>query len=186
MEENSERIQATLGEILSRFDRLTSEVKNLGQQVEMQQGSLDEVKRTQAELLRQPPLPPPPLPPPPRLKLPQEHGQVTTIIPPGTLTNHGPPLLTNPHSLPATYGAVTTPALPAESLGYTKPPKLDFPKFFGENPRLWLDRCRTYFDMYRVPVSQWVATATLFMDGHAALWLQAYKRQNVISGWDVF
>lgn len=141
IEENSGWIQSTLGKILSRFDaqaerleRLSSEVRNLGQQ-----GSLDEVKRTQVQLLRQPPLPPPP--PPPRLKLPQEPDQVTIVIPLGALTNHGPPLLTNPQGLSVSYEVDTTPASPAESVGYTKPPKLDFPRFFGENPRLWLDRC---------------------------------------------
>lgn len=75
---------------------------------------------------------------------------------------------------------------PAETGGYTKPAKLDFPIFFGENPRLWLDRCRTYFDMYRVPILQWVSTATLYMDGHAALCLHVYKRQHVLLGLDSF
>lgn len=113
MEENSGRIQSTLGEILSRldtqaerFDRLSSEVRNLGQQVEMQQGSLDEMKRTQAELVRQPAVPPPPPPPPPILKFPQGQGQVTTVVPPGILTNHGPPLLTNPQAISASYGGL--------------------------------------------------------------------------------
>lgn len=40
--------------------------------------------------------------------------------------------------------------------------------------------------MYRVPVLQWVSTTTLYIDGQAALWLQAYKRHHVLQGWDVF
>lgn len=151
--------------------------------MEIQQESLDKVKRPQVEILRQPPSPPPQLP---VLKLPHESGQVTTVIPPGALTNHGPPLLTNQHGLPVSYGVVITPTSSSKSVGYAKPPKLDFPKFFGENPRLWLGHCRTYFEMYRVPVMQWVAKATLYMDGHAALCLQAYKRQHVVPGWDLF
>lgn len=51
---------------------------------------------------------------------------------------------------------------------------------------MWLDRCRTYFDMYHVPVLQWVSTATLYMDGHAALWLQAYKRLQILPDWASF
>lgn len=199
MEENTGQIQSTLSEILARFDgqaeridRLSAEVKNLGQQVGIQQDSLDEVKRSQAEFLRRqaPPIPPPPplppRPPPPSLKLPTEVGQVTAMLPSGTLTNHGPPLLQQPSGASSSYGVVTTPTSPAESSGFIKPPKLDFPKFYGENPRLWLDRCRNYFDMYRVPVPQWLLTATMYMEGHAALWLQAYKRQHVVLGWDVF
>lgn len=201
IEEQTGQVQTTLSAILARFDgqaerleQLSAEMKNLGQQVGMQQDSLDEVKRTQMEFLRRSssPIPPPPPPPPrqqqvpPALKLPYEAGQVSTVVPPGMLTNHGPPLLSQPHSGAATYGVVTAPVLPAESSGFVKPPKLDFPKFFGENPRLWLDRCQTYFEMYHVPGSQWVATATMYVEGHAALWLQAYKRQHVLLGWDVF
>lgn len=53
VEENIDQVQSSLGEILSRFDvqveklnRLSAEMKNLGQLVEIQQDSLDEVKRT--------------------------------------------------------------------------------------------------------------------------------------------
>jgi hypothetical protein len=35
---------------------------------------------------------------------------------------------------------------------------------------MWLDRCLTYFDMYKVAENQWVRTATLYLEGHAALW----------------
>jgi hypothetical protein len=30
-------------------------------------------------------------------------------------------------------------------------PKMNFPPFDGENPKLWLGRCLDYFDMYSVP-----------------------------------
>jgi hypothetical protein len=29
-------------------------------------------------------------------------------------------------------------------------PKLEFPKFAGENPRLWRGRCEIYFEVYSV------------------------------------
>lgn len=32
----------------------------------------------------------------------------------------------------------------------------------------------------------WVSTATLYMEGHAALWLQAFKRHHVFTGWELF
>lgn len=71
MEEHPGLIQVTLAEILARFDvqagkidKLSGEVKNLRQQVGIQQDSRDEVKRTQSEFLRQPSAPPPPPPPP--------------------------------------------------------------------------------------------------------------------------
>jgi hypothetical protein len=38
--------------------------------------------------------------------------------------------------------------------------------------------CLTYFDLFKTPANQWVNTATLYLEGHAALWYQAYKRQH--------
>jgi hypothetical protein len=40
--------------------------------------------------------------------------------------------------------------------------------------------------MYHVPEHHWVSTATLHLDGHAALWFQSYKRRNRLIAWDVF
>lgn len=67
-----------------------------------------------------------------------------------------------------------------------KPPKHDFPNFSGENPNLWLDLAITYFEMHQVPVHQWVSTAALYLDGHAALWWQAFKRRRGLWPWDDF
>lgn len=103
IEEQIGQIQTMLSEILSWFhvqvekiDWLSAEMKNLGQQVEIQQDSLDEVKHIQSEFLHQPPAPPPPLQPP-ALNQPIGANQFTTVIPPGALTNHGPLLLPQPH-----------------------------------------------------------------------------------------
>jgi hypothetical protein len=30
-------------------------------------------------------------------------------------------------------------------------PKLDFPKFNGENPKIWCRKCEVYFDVFLVP-----------------------------------
>jgi hypothetical protein len=37
--------------------------------------------------------------------------------------------------------------------------------------------------MYQVPVHQWVCTAVLYLEGHAALWWQAYKRRCTTVDW---
>lgn len=37
-----------------------------------------------------------------------------------------------------------------------------------------------------VPSSQWVATATLYLEGHAALWFRAYKRRHAQPSWTTF
>lgn len=70
--------------------------------------------------------------------------------------------------------------------GYVKPPKHDFPRFDGSLPTLWLDRCVAYFDMYHVRPQNWVTTASLYVDGHAALWLQAYRQLHSQVTWNRF
>ncbi|CAN6292538.1 unnamed protein product [Urochloa humidicola] len=64
-----------------------------------------------------------------------------------------------------------------------KLPKLDFPKFSGDHPRVWRDKCEKYFTMYRVPVHNWVPFATINFRGNAELWLQSYEAQHTIDSW---
>lgn len=49
-------------------------------------------------------------------------------------------------------------------------PKLDFPRFKGENPRLWQSRSEKYFAMYVVSESLWLSVVEMHLDGPAALW----------------
>jgi hypothetical protein len=65
-------------------------------------------------------------------------------------------------------------------------PKLEFPKFNGDQPRLWRDQCLWYFEVYNVhPSLKTHFTALNFM-GAAALWLQTMERRERISNWDCF
>lgn len=73
-----------------------------------------------------------------------------------------------------------------EDTGYVKPPKHDFPRFDGYLPNLWVDRCVAYFELYRVKPQLWVTTASLYVDGHAALWLQAFRQTHVQVTWTQF
>jgi hypothetical protein len=73
-----------------------------------------------------------------------------------------------------------------ERESFVKPPKHDFPRFDGMLPNMWLDRCEAYFDMYRVRPQNWVTTAAMYVDGHAALWLQAYRQQYPQVSWARF
>ena len=69
---------------------------------------------------------------------------------------------------------------------FIKPPKHDFPRFEGELPSLWLDRCESYFALYRTPVSNWVTTASLYLEGRAALWWQAVRQTHRYENWGKF
>ena len=51
-------------------------------------------------------------------------------------------------------------------------PKLEFPKFDGENPRLWADHYEMYFELFSVSDSLKTRFAALNFNGAAASWLQ--------------
>jgi hypothetical protein len=65
-------------------------------------------------------------------------------------------------------------------------PKMNFPPFDGENPKLWLGRCLDYFDMYAVPIHRWVKVATMHMTAAAACWLQSVEDEIRAVGWAQF
>lgn len=64
-------------------------------------------------------------------------------------------------------------------------PKMDFPKFNGNEARIWIDKCQTFFAMYQIPPGR-VAAATMYLEGSAAHWYQAYKSANVWQDWEQF
>lgn len=45
---------------------------------------------------------------------------------------------------------------------------MEFPKFDGENVRIWLDKCEAYFLLYQIPESFKLMSASLHLQGNAA------------------
>ncbi|CAO2206554.1 unnamed protein product [Urochloa humidicola] len=75
--------------------------------------------------------------------------------------------------------AYSTTSIPYEY----KLPKLDFPIFTGEHPRLWKKQCEKYFTMFRVPIHLWAPYATINFRDNAAQWLLSYEAQHTIESW---
>jgi hypothetical protein len=71
--------------------------------------------------------------------------------------------------------------MPMSSLG--KLPKLPFPVFDGDNPRLWIYRCESYFDMYEVEPEVWVEVASMYLAPHVACWFQSVERKQPSLSW---
>jgi hypothetical protein len=71
------------------------------------------------------------------------------------------------------------------SLG--KLPKMNFPKFENENPKLWQSCCETYFEMYGVDPNIWVRVATIRISGcelpPATRWLQSINHRMRSASW---
>jgi len=53
--------------------------------------------------------------------------------------------------------------------------KLNSPKFDGTNPKLWIKHCDSYFDLYNIPLDNWVKLATINFTGTAAIWMQTIE-----------
>jgi len=62
-------------------------------------------------------------------------------------------------------------------------PKMSCPRFNGENPVIWRDKCMDYFQLFDVPQHLWVRVASLNFDEPAAQWLQVYKKKNKSNSW---
>ena len=58
-------------------------------------------------------------------------------------------------------------------------PKIEFPKFDGENPKLWQQQCETYFEVFRVQPCLRTRYAVLGFQGNAALWFQGVEAQEI-------
>lgn len=65
-------------------------------------------------------------------------------------------------------------------------PKMNFPTFDGTNPRVWLDNCLNYFEIYQLPEGMWITAAVLHLQDNAAKWHQAYKQKNTFKNWQQF
>ena len=63
-------------------------------------------------------------------------------------------------------------------------PKMEFPRFDGNDARIWIDKCTTYFAMFQIPEGFRVTTATMYLDGCATHWFQAYKDPYGVLSWD--
>ncbi|XP_044326440.1 uncharacterized protein [Triticum aestivum] len=187
-------------EVQAAFNaQISQDVRGLARQIDLTQADVDATRKTVegsaspsgsvTTLLHQPAAQqqPPPLPPPPphSPRLAAEPGRSATAH--ARLGDHRPPLI----PVAPQGGFVAPAAIPSPTSGYHdndyhKPPKHDFPRFDGDAPYLWLDRCLAYFELYKVEQHKWVTTAALYIEGQAAHWLQAFRQTRHGLTWDSF
>jgi hypothetical protein len=68
-------------------------------------------------------------------------------------------------------------------LNLGKLPKMNFPIFDPDHPKLWQSCCETYFYMYGVDQSVWVRVASMHFEGPAAQWLQSMNHRIRSATW---
>ena len=60
---------------------------------------------------------------------------------------------------------------------------MDFPRFEGENPKVWQQDCETYFELHHVQDSLRTRYASLNFRGIAALWLRNIQARRKFDNW---
>jgi hypothetical protein len=65
-------------------------------------------------------------------------------------------------------------------------PKVFYPKFNGDNPVIWKDKCVDYFLLVDLDQKHWVRMAAVHFEGPAAQWLQIYRRKVKNPTWIQF
>jgi hypothetical protein len=73
---------------------------------------------------------------------------------------------------------------------YTKLMKMDFPRFSGEDPIVWLDRVAQFFEYQKIEDDKKVTLAAFYLEGEANQWWQwlnkGYHIDNVDVTWIIF
>jgi hypothetical protein len=65
-------------------------------------------------------------------------------------------------------------------------PKVFCPKFNGENPVIWKDKCVDYFLLVDLAPQHWVRMAAVHFEGAASQWLQVYRKKVRNPSWVQF
>jgi hypothetical protein len=105
----------------------------------------------------------------------QTHDSVKGTVYPSTPPSNFPVRLEFPHGVQSFSAPNLVGREARVPLG--KLPKMNFPKFESENPKLWQSRCETYFEMYGVDPEVQVRVATMHFEGPAARWLQSINHR---------
>lgn len=181
MGENTETIQASLATLLSKFEAMDARMSHLSKQIETTQQHVDKIRVRQAEVGAAPagsaitelgatstsrPAPRLANLQPPLLGAPGEQagGQEFLTAPVDPVAD--PVVVREPQAPLRRDYKPPREHVPEQRREFQpnrghdqfiKPPKHNFPRFAGENTRLWLDLAVTCFEMYQVQPHQWVA-----------------------------
>jgi hypothetical protein len=113
------------------------------------------------------------------------YGSVTTIVHPpvkGACPLPIPPSKSYSSPIPGSEYRPRS-ASPLVSGGVGRLPKLNFPSFDGNNPKLWLSRCLDYFELYDFEEPRWTMVATMHFIPPATHWLPSVEPKLKSCSW---
>jgi hypothetical protein len=67
-----------------------------------------------------------------------------------------------------------------------KLPKLNFPVFDGDNPKLWISHSEDYFDLFDLDPTRWVKIACMHLRAAASRWLPSVEKKLKSCSWSEF
>lgn len=73
-----------------------------------------------------------------------------------------------------------------DDLSWTRLPKLNFPSFDGDNPKLWLSRTTNFMEFCRVPAYMWVKLASMHIIPPASRGLPSVEARLKSCSWNEF
>ena len=68
----------------------------------------------------------------------------------------------------------------------SRPVRLEFPRFFGEDPASWVYKANQYFKYFNTPVEEKLMLASFHMDGEALIWFQDSEETGVFFRLGIF
>ncbi|OIT36359.1 hypothetical protein A4A49_61228 [Nicotiana attenuata] len=68
----------------------------------------------------------------------------------------------------------------------SKPTRLEFRRFCGENPELWTSQAERYFKFYEISENTKLLLASSYLDGEALKWYQWIFRNKQLANWEHF
>ena len=69
-------------------------------------------------------------------------------------------------------------------LPLSRPMKLDFPRFSGEEPASWMYKANQYFKYYNTPIGKKLMLASFHIEGEALIWFQESEETRVFCDWE--
>ena len=65
-------------------------------------------------------------------------------------------------------------------------PKLDFPKFFGEDSESWICKSEKFFELNTIDENQKLRLASLHLEDKAMTWYRWYEKSHTLRTWQEF
>ena len=69
-------------------------------------------------------------------------------------------------------------------LSVSRPMRLEFPKFSGEEPASWMYKANQYFGYYNTPIGKKLMIASFHMEGEALIWFQESEETGIFCDWE--